>query len=180
MDWLDIKEFLKDSIKVVASILVILIIVQYIFSFTKVVGSSMDPTLKDNELLIQNKLHYRLKKVKRGDIISLKYADTKYLIKRVIGLPGEKISIKNSKVYINDKVYDEPYISDTLEYEDFDLQSQGIDTIPEDMYFVLGDNRANSLDSRKIGLIKKEDIIGKISFRFWPLNRIKIIKNDTK
>ncbi len=175
MDWLEIKEFLKDAIKVIIAIVVILFLIQYVFSVTKVVGSSMYPTLRDEEILILNKFKYRFKEIKRGDIISLKYADTKYLIKRVIGLPGENIYIKDSTLYINDEEYKESYISDDLIYKDFTLRDLKYDKIPDDMYLVLGDNRVDSLDSREIGLIKKEDVIGKISFRFWPLNRIKFL-----
>lgn len=173
MDWRDIKEFAKDTAKVAVLIIAILFIIQYIFSITKVVGSSMYPTLKDEEILILNKFKYRFGKVKRGEIISLKYVDTKYLIKRVIGLPGDTVEIKNSKVYINNEILEEPYLKEDLNYQDFSLSELGYEKIPEGYYFVLGDNRENSLDSREIGLIKKEDIIGKISIRFWPLNTFK-------
>ena len=160
MDWRDIKEFFKDTSKIIILIIIILFLIQYVFSITKVVGNSMYPTLKDEEIMMINKFKYRISKVKRGEIISLKYADTKYLIKRVIGLPGETVKIN------------EEYLKKELEYDDFSLTDIGVTKIPEDMYFVLGDNRENSLDSREIGLIKKADIIGKISIRFWPLNRL--------
>lgn len=173
MDWLDIKEFIKDTAKYLIIIIVILFIMAFVFSVTSVVGNSMYPTLKDGEVLILNKFHYRFNDVKREDIISLKYADTKYLIKRVIGLPGEKIEIIDNKLYINDIEYKEEYLSEDLNYQDFKLSDLNYSVIPEDMYLVLGDNRENSLDSRKIGLIKREDINGKISFRFWPLNKLK-------
>lgn len=133
----------------------------------------MSPTLKDGEVLILNKFKYRFSDIKREDIISLKYADTKYLIKRVIGLPGEKVEIINNKLYINGMEYVEEYLSKELNYQDFKLSDLNYTVIPEDMYLVLGDNRENSLDSRKIGLIKKEDIEGKIAFRFWPINKLK-------
>lgn len=175
MDWLEIKEFIKDSAKVIIAIAVILFLMLYVVSVTQVVGNSMYPTLKNGEVLIINKCKYRFQKVKREEIISLKYADTKYLIKRVIGLPGEKVKIKDNVLYINDEVYNEEYISDTLEYPNFDLKDLGYDKIPENMYLVLGDNRPDSLDSREIGLIKKEDIIGKISIRFWPINTFKFL-----
>ncbi len=175
MDWLEIKEFIKDTAKIVLFVIIILFVIQYVFSITKVVGSSMHPTLKDEEILILNKLKYRISNVKRGDIISLKYADTKYLIKRVIGMPNDTISIKDNVLYINGEKYEEAYISKELKYSDFDLSSLGYTKIPENMYFVLGDNRENSLDSREIGLIKKEEIIGKVSLRFWPLNRFSFI-----
>lgn len=173
MDWLDIKEFFKDAFKYIVIGLIILFIFVFCFSITQVVGNSMDSTLKDGEILILNKLAYKFSDIKRGDIISLDYADTKYLIKRVIGLPGDNIEIISNKLYINGEVYQEDYLKEGMNYKDFKLSELGYSIIPKDMYLVLGDNREISLDSRKIGLIKKEDINGKISFRFWPLNKLK-------
>ena len=175
MGWREIKEFSLDATKVIIFIVALLFVLQYVFSVTKVVGDSMFPTLHKEELFILNKFHYRFFDIKRGDSVSLEHKDTKYLIKRIIGLPGDTIQIKNSKLYINGSVYEENYLSDTLNYKDFDLKDIGYEKIPDDMYFVLGDNRENSLDSREIGLISKKDIQGKISFRFWPLNRMKFI-----
>lgn len=173
MDWLSIKEFFKDSLKYIIAIIILLFVITYVFSITQVVGTSMSPTLKDGDIVLVNKFKYRFMKIEREDIVSLKYADTKYLIKRVIGLPGENITITNNKLYINGKSYNEDYLSTELVYDNFKLSDLGVATIPEDMYLVLGDNRENSLDSRKIGLIKKSDINGKISFRFWPVNQLK-------
>lgn len=175
MDWLSIREFLLDSLKYILILIIILFVLTFVFSVTQVVGNSMYPTLKDGEVMILNKFKYRFFDIQREDIISLKYADTKYLIKRVIGLPGEEVNIINNTLYINGKVYNEEYISKDLNYQDFKLKDLGYDKIPEDMYLVLGDNRENSLDSRDIGLIKKSDINGKISFRFWPINRLKFL-----
>jgi len=173
MDWLSVREFLIDSLKYIVTIIIVLFVVLYVVSITQVVGDSMNPTLKDGEVLILNKFKYRFSEVKREDIVSLKYADTKYLIKRVIGLPGEKIEIIDSKLLVNGKEYEEDYLFDELRYKDFSVKDLGYDEIPEGMYLVLGDNRVNSLDSRKIGLVKKDDIIGKISVRVWPLNRFR-------
>ena len=144
----------------------------YVVSVTQVVGNSMNSTLENGDVLILNKFKYRFTDIKRGDIISLEYADTKYLIKRVIGLPGDKVSIRDNTLYINGELYVENYLDEGLEYDDFDLSSLGYDTIPEDMYLVLGDNREDSLDSREIGLISKDEVIGKVSFRIWPLNKL--------
>lgn len=174
MDWLSIKELIIDSLKLIIVIIIILFLMLYVVSVTQVVGSSMYPTLKDGEVLILNKFQYRFFDIKRGDIVSLDYEDTKYLIKRIIGLPGETVKIVDNKLYINDKIYEEEYLSDDLQYDDFSLTDLGYSKIPENMYLVLGDNRENSLDSREIGLIKEEDINGKISLRFWPLNKIKL------
>lgn len=172
MDWLDIRETLFDIAKYIVVIVIILFIICYVASVTQVVGDSMNPTLKDGEVFIMNKARYRFFDIKRGDIVSLDYADSKYLIKRVIGLPGERVNIIDNKLYINDKVYKEKYLSQNMKYKDFYLKSLGYEKIPKDMYLLLGDNRKNSLDSREIGLISKKDINGKITFRFFPIHRI--------
>lgn len=174
MDWLEFKEFIIDSMKLIIVVIIIMVLMIYVVSITQVVGDSMNNTLMDGEVLVLNKINYKLFDIKRGDIISLDYADTKYLIKRVIGLPGDYVEIKNSKVYINGAIYEEDYVSDDLIYNDFSLKDLGYDEIPNDMYLVLGDNRVNSLDSREIGLVKKDDINGKISLRIWPLNKLAI------
>lgn len=175
MDWLDIREFLLDMLKYVVIVVVILFVIFYVASITQVVGDSMNPTLKSGEVLVLNKWKYRLFPIERGDIVSLQYADTKYLIKRIIGLPGEKVEIKNNQLYINDQKYSENYLPDDLSYDDFSMKALGYEVIPDDMYFVLGDNRENSLDSREIGLVPKKKIDGKISIRIWPLHRIRIV-----
>ena len=174
MAWLSIKEFIMDLIKLLVVVVVILFFMIYIVSVTQVVGNSMYSTLKDGDVLILNKFKYRFFDIKRGDIISLENDDTKYLIKRVIGLPGDSISIKDNTLYINGEVYIENYLEEGLVYDDFELTSLGYQVIPDDMYFVLGDNRADSVDSREIGLVSKDDIIGKISFRIWPLNKLAV------
>ena len=172
MDWLSIREFILDFIKLIIVIIIILLLMIYVVSITQVVGNSMNDTLENGDVLILNKLKYSFADVKRGDIISLEYDDTKYLIKRVIGLPGDSISIRDNTLYINGELYVENYLNEGLEYDDFELSSLGYTTIPDNMYLVLGDNREDSLDSREIGLIKKENIIGKVSFRIWPLNKL--------
>ncbi len=172
MDWLSIREFIIDFVKLIVVIVIILFLMIYVVSITQVVGSSMSSTLENGDVLILNKFKYRFTDIKRGDIISLEYADTKYLIKRVIGLPGDNISIKNNNLYLNDELYVENYLDEGLVYDDFDLSDLGYETIPDDMYLVLGDNREDSLDSREIGLISKDEVIGKVSFRIWPLNKL--------
>lgn len=172
MDWLSIREFIIDFVKLIIVIVVILFLMIYVVSITQVVGNSMHSTLENGEVLILNKFKYRFMDIERGDIISLQYADTKYLIKRVIGLPGDSVSIRDNTLYINGELYVESYLDEGLVYDDFELSSLGYDKIPEDMYLVLGDNREDSLDSREIGLIRRDDIIGKVSFRIWPLNKL--------
>lgn len=174
MDWLDIKEFILDSIKVIIVIFIILVLFLYVVSVSQVVGDSMYPTLNDKDVVVLNKFIYKLKDIEREDIVSVSYDDTKYLIKRVIGIPGDTIEFKNNVLYINGEIYEESYLNNNVVTDDFSLKDIDYDKIPEDMYLVLGDNRSNSLDSREIGLIKKEDVIGKISLRFWPINKFRL------
>ncbi len=177
MDLRGTKEFLKDFAKYIIFIIVILLIAIYVVGLQQVVGPSMSPNLDNSNILILDKLTYKFSKIKRGDVVSLYYADTKYLIKRVIGLPGEYIEFKNNKLYIDGKLYNEKYLNKDVVTDDFSITSLGYDKIPKDMYLVLGDNRQDSLDSRDdtVGLIKKRDIIGKVRFRLWPINKMKII-----
>ena len=169
MDWLDIKEFLKDTFKYILFIVVVLVIAIYIIGLQQIVGDSMNPTLQNGDVVIIDKLTPKLINLKRGDIISFYYDDTKFLVKRIIGLPGEYVEINNNDIYINGELIVD-YV-ENFNVKDFKLNDLGFDKIPENMYFVLGDNREISLDSRdnSVGLVKKEDIIGKKLIKIWPL-----------
>lgn len=169
MDFRDFKELMRDLSKYIITIIVILFLLIYVFSLQQVVGPSMNETLQDQDVMILLKSHYRLFPVERNDIIAFKYEDTKYLVKRVIGLPGENIEYKDNILYINGEVVEDKYANGNT--GDFKLN---YDKIPEDKYLVLGDNRENSVDSREIGLIDKKDIMGKVKVRIWPLNKIRV------
>lgn len=173
MDLRNIKEFTKDFIKIAILVIIVFCVYMFIISMQQVVGSSMNNTLNNGDLVLLFKAKYKFSDVKRFDVVSFNYEDTKYLIKRVIGLPGEHIEYKDNKLYINGNYVEEER---DFETDDFKLEDLGYEVIPDDLYFVLGDNRENSLDSREIGLIKKEDIIGKVIFRLWPINGIKLIR----
>lgn len=170
MDLRDIKEFLKDALKYIIAIVVILIFAIYVVSFQEVIGPSMNNTLKSGDITVVNKLVFRLRNIKRNEIVSLK-KDDKIMVKRIIGLPGEHIEYKDNILYVDGKKIRDSRSSST---KDFKLESIGYDTIPKDMYLVLGDNRTNSSDSRTFGLVKKSDIIGKVNIRIYPFNKIKI------
>lgn len=170
MDLRDIKEFLKDALKYIIAIVVILIFAIYVVSFQEVIGPSMNNTLKSGDITVVNKLVFRLRNIKRNEIVSLK-KDDKIMVKRIIGLPGEHIEYKDNILYVDGKKISDSRSSST---RDFKLESIGYDTIPKDMYLVLGDNRTNSSDSRTFGLVKKSDIIGKVNIRIYPFNKIKI------
>lgn len=167
------KEKIKPLLPYIIIIAVVLFIKAFIVTPIKVNGESMYPTLEESDIMILNKTAYYFNEPKRFDIVVVNMPN-EYLIKRIIGLPGETVKIVNNQLYINDKIYEEEYLANDLNYDDFSLTDLGYSKIPEDMYLVLGDNRENSLDSREIGLIKKEDINGKISLRIWPLNKIKL------
>lgn len=176
MDLLTIKEFFKDTIRYIIFIVVVLLVVNYVFSLQQVIGVSMNPQLKDGDILILNKIKYRFFDVERGDIVAVQFKDTNYIVKRIIGLPGDTISIKNNQIYINGNLYEEDYLSKDVITEDFELTELGYDKIPEKMYFVLGDNRQDSTDSRELGLVNKDNILGETFIRIFPLNSLKIIK----
>ena len=178
MDFREITEFFKDMFVYIVVIIAILFTALYVVTIQQVVGPSMDDTLKNGDLLLLDRLTYRFSQIKRNDIVAIYYADTKYMIKRVIGLPGEVVTFKNNVLYINNEATPEPYLAEGVVTGDFSLSEIGYSVIPEDMYFVLGDNRGDSMDSRdmRVGLIKKESFLGKIRARFWPLNKFKLIK----
>lgn len=143
-------------------------------------GESMMPTLENDDRMIVNKIGYTVGEPDRYDIIVFHAEEDKDYIKRVIGVPGEHVAYKNDQLYINGKAQDEPYLSSIKKQlevgsgeltEDFTLEHlTGYEVIPEGYVFVLGDNRRNSTDSRIIGLVPIEDIIGSTKYVFWPLN----------
>ena len=172
------KEFLKDILSIIFTVVAVLLFVIYIASIQQVVGPSMDPTLKDGDILFLNKIGYKIFDVKRFDIVSINTNTSKYFVKRIIGLPGETIEYKDNVLYINGEGFKETFLTDDVVTENFSIKDLGYDKIPEDMYLVLGDNRTNSQDSRdpKIGLIHKNDILGKTTLKIWPFNQIGLVK----
>lgn len=175
MDLRNITEFIKDISKYIIVIIIVLLLFIFVIGLQQVVGPSMSPNLEEGNVIIVNKLIYRLKDISRNDVIVLSQ-DEKYMIKRVVGLPGEFVEYKDNYVFINGVKYKETFIDENIKTEDFSIKDIGYDVIPKDMYLVLGDNRENSLDSRSYGLISKKQVIGKAWIRIWPLNNIKIIK----
>lgn len=168
-----VRNFFKELVPYVIIIFVVAIIRLFIITPVKVNGASMYPYLKDGEILILNKLN---KDYKRFDIVVAKAANTK-IIKRIIGLPGENIEYKDCKLYIDGKEYKD-FVSECIT-NDFTLEElYDYAVIPEGYYFVMGDNRKESSDSRdyRIGLIKKDQIDGKTSFRLIPFNRFGKLK----
>lgn len=173
MDLRNITEFIKDASKYIIVIIFVLLFFIFVIGLQQVIGPSMNPTLNEGDIIITNKFIYRFKSIERNDVVVISQ-DEKYMIKRIVGLPGEKVEYQNNDVLINGKAYKETFTNS--ETEDFTIQDLGYDVIPEDMYLVLGDNRENSLDSRTFGLISKNQIIGKAWIKIWPISKMKIIK----
>ncbi|WP_456271564.1 signal peptidase I [Bacillus sp. AK031] len=156
------------------------------FLFTPIVvdGLSMMPTLHNGDRMIVNKLSYTVGEPDRFDIVVFHAPEQKDYIKRVIGLPGDIVEYKDDVLYINGKAYEEPYLEEYKEQideglltEDFILEEKiGQTTVPEDTIFVMGDNRRFSKDSRHIGVVKIDEVIGNTSVIYWPVKDIEIIK----
>jgi signal peptidase I len=178
--------FTWELVKVVVISLVIIIPVRYfLIQPFYVKGASMEPNFHDHEYLIIDELSYRFHQPVRGDIVVFRYPKDpqEYFIKRVIGLPGEKVEIKNGEVYIYNQQYKDGVALDE-KYLPADVQSfanSGVDsvTLGPTEYYVMGDNRNESKDSRSFGPVDISFFIGRVMFRGWPLNKITVFKTPT-
>ena len=159
-----VHRFILDMAETLLLAAVLYIIIQTLTARIKVESTSMLPTLRTNDYVVVNKLAYKLGGPKRGDVIVFKYPpDPTQIpyIKRVVGLPGDRIHIAEGKVYINDIQLTEPYLKVTT--------NQGGDwNVPEDSLFVMGDNRNGSSDSRAWGMVPLGNVIGKAEVIYWP------------
>ena len=155
------KETKKEAVTYLLIILFIILVRTYVVTPVRVSGSSMANTLKNGEILLLNKFEYRFSDIKRFDIVVVK-SHKERIIKRVIGLPGETLKYENGILYINDKMIEENYLDEVT--KDFTYEGK----IPDECYFVMGDNRDDSLDSRYFGCFPKKDILGHASFVLFP------------
>ncbi|WP_240417516.1 signal peptidase I [Paenibacillus periandrae] len=151
-----------------------------IFAPFIVEGPSMEPNFYTSERLIVNKIIYSMRKPERGEVIVFHATKDKDYIKRVIALPGETVKVEGDKVYVNNQVLDEPYLKKALE----DAAKKGVPyntrnfpekKVADGTIFVMGDNRSNSADSRDIGFIEYEKVVGRADLIFWPFNKISLI-----
>jgi signal peptidase I len=159
-----IREILET---VVPAVMIALLINLFMAQATRVYGQSMEPSLHTNQRLIVEKLSYHLHPPRRGDVVVLKlnHDNSELLIKRVIGLPGEEIAIKEGRVFINGTPLEEPYL------DQFTAGQMAPQMVPPLYVFVLGDNRGFSNDSRSFGMVDFSDIVGRAWFSYWPLEQ---------
>lgn len=150
----------------VLSLALVVLIRTFLVQPFYVKGASMEPNFEDHEYLVIDEISYRLRAPERGEVVVFRYPRNpkEFFIKRIIGLPGDLVKISGGQVLVNGKVLNEPYIERTTTGE-HDV------TLGADEYFLMGDNRPSSLDSRIFGPVKKEFLIGRAWLRGWPLDR---------
>lgn len=177
------KDVIKELVGWIVSILLIVavsyLIVTFVGQRTQVSGSSMETTLSDGDHLIVDKISYRFREPQRYEIVVFPYRYEKntYYIKRIIGLPGETVQIVDGYIYINGKQLDEHYGNEKI--EEAGMAAEPV-TLGEDEYFVMGDNRNNSQDSRvsDVGAIHRDELMGRAWIRIWPLDQFGVIKHE--
>ncbi len=149
-------------------------IIIFLYQPVRVEGTSMLPNLEDQDRLFINKMAFRVGKVERGDVVVFQYprVHTKSYIKRVIGLPGDRVEIDHGRVIVNGVVLPEPYVPSRFT----DDRSQPEMKIPANEYFVMGDHRSISSDSRDFGPVDRELIYGKAAFVYWPMDQAGVVR----
>ncbi|MDD6202298.1 MAG: signal peptidase I [Lachnospiraceae bacterium] len=175
-----LKEILNTSLYILTVLVLTYLVIRFVGQRTEVIGPSMQPTLYSGDNLIVDKISYRFQEPKRFDIIVFpyQYADKTYYIKRIIGLPGETVRIdEKGNIYINGEILEENYGKETIAFAG--LAKETI-TLKDDEYFVMGDNRNDSSDSRdpSVGNIKRNNIIGRAWIRIWPLSEFGKIEHQ--
>jgi signal peptidase I len=176
-----IIDFVMDILETVVFIGSLFIVI-YLFILTpnQVKGASMEPTFKSGDYILTSRVTYKIRFPQRGDVVvfkSPKNPDIEY-IKRIIALPGDKIRVDNSNVYVNDKLLQENYIADRTNLWEGGFLREGMTlTIPDGEIFVMGDNRPRSSDSREFGSIPIDAMIGQVFFRYFPSDKMGSIGN---
>jgi signal peptidase I len=156
------------------SLLVSAFIIMFLYQPVRVEGTSMLPMLEDQDRLFVNKLAYRVGDIKRGDVVVFLYPHdhSKSYIKRVIGLPGDKVRIEQGRVYVNGNELVENYVPPRFE----DSRSLGTTVLKPNEYWVMGDHRSISSDSRDFGPVERGLIYGKAAFVYWPMDQAGVVR----
>ena len=158
---------------VLVSVVIAIVVILFIYQPVKVEGTSMMPALVDQERIFINKFVYRFERIERGDMVVFWYPQdqSKSYIKRVIGTPGDRVEVDNGTVFINSKPLEETYVP--TQYRD--RVSMPPTRVPEGYYFVLGDHRSSSNDSRSWGMVARRFIYGKAVFVYWPPDKMGVL-----
>ena len=159
---------------IIFAFVIAIFIVVFVVQPVKVEGTSMEPVLMDQERIFVNRFIYRLKDISRGDVVVFRYPrdHNKSFIKRILAIPGDEIEIRVGMVYLNGRRFDEPYIPPAFG----DKRSYPRTIVPPGRYFVLGDHRNSSNDSRNWGFVEKRLIYGKAFFCYWPISHFGHVK----
>ncbi len=174
--------FLLDTVQTLLLIFAFFLVV-YVFLFRpfRVSGNSMDPTFFDKQYILTNIISLKFSRLKQGDVVVFKAPNDpeKDYIKRVIGVPGNTVMIKDGKVYTNGRLLDQrAYLESSVKTYGGSFLKEGESvTVPADSYFVMGDNRTGSSDSREWGFVPLKSVIGESFFAYWPLDKMEIIRN---
>ena len=178
------KNVVKEIFSTILYILVVLLgtylLITFVGQRTSVSGSSMEPTLSNNDQLILDKISYRFSEPQRFDIIvfPFQYAEKTFYVKRIIGLPGETVQIDlRGNIYINGQILNEDYGKETINFAGLAVEPI---TLGDDEYFVMGDNRNNSSDSRdpSVGILKRKDLLGRAWVRIYPFDKVGVIRHE--
>lgn len=180
-----IGAFFLDIIEtIVIALSVFLVVYLFFMQPHQVNGQSMVPTFIDQEYLLTDKVSYKLSDPHRGDLVVFHAPSSANcppgggcdFIKRVIGVPGDVIDFRDGQVYVNNEKLDEPYLDPDIVTETSNFTSNGPIRLGADEYFVMGDNRPHSSDSRTWGPISESDIVGKVFFRYWPPDKTGLVR----
>ncbi|HNY04406.1 MAG TPA: signal peptidase I [Candidatus Woesebacteria bacterium] len=175
-----ILEFVQS---IVLALSVFVLIYLFVAQPNQVKGSSMVPNFIDGEYLLTDKISYQFGAPQRGDVVVFKAPPTEpcaedecEYIKRIIGVPGDKVMVENGEVYLNGKLLEQSFIPDDYVTDSGSYCQEGVEVeVPEGKYLVFGDNRSHSRDGREFGLIDKSLIVGKAFFKYWPVSEVGLI-----
>jgi len=167
------RVFLREILGLILLAVVIFLLLQVVFPRFQVVGSSMEPNLHDGQRLLINKAVYFFREPEAGEVVVFQPPNNRRAdyIKRIIALPDDVVEVKGGVVYVNGSPLDEPYIKDEPSY------TLGLEEIPENSYFVLGDNRNNSNDSHNGWTVPRQNIVGKAWLSIWPPSQWGLVTN---
>lgn len=168
--WFDVQVWVRD---IIISIAIAVVVIVFLYQPVKVEGTSMMPWLHDQERIFVNKFVYRFEEIRRGDIVVFRFPldPNKSYIKRVAGLPGDEVELIRGELHINGRRVEETYVPDKFQ----DASTYPRTTVPADSYYVLGDHRNTSNDSRTWGTVPRNFIVGKAVFAYWPIDRFGVL-----